>query len=72
MNPAQFVFISFVRLYQWAVAPLLPAACRFTPSCSSYFIEAVRKKGALRGAWLGVRRILRCHPLGGSGHDPVE
>jgi putative membrane protein insertion efficiency factor len=78
MSPVQFVLIAAVRIYQWGFAPLwplisfAPVGCRFIPTCSQYFIEAVSKKGALRGTWLGVRRILRCHPLGGSGYDPVE
>jgi putative membrane protein insertion efficiency factor len=63
--------ILFVRFYQIAIRPLLPNACRFTPSCSEYTIEAVNKYGALKGSWLGLRRILRCHPWGGHGYDPV-
>ena len=78
MTPTQFVLIAMVRLYQRALAPLWPLVsfttltCRYTPTCSNYFIEAVRKNGALKGGWLGVRRILRCRPGGGCGHDPVE
>jgi putative membrane protein insertion efficiency factor len=58
------------RLYQVALGPLLPKVCRYHPSCSDYFIQAVRKYGAWRGSVKGVRRICRCHPWGGSGHDP--
>jgi hypothetical protein len=78
VNPVQFALIAVVRIYQLALAPLwsllsfLPPVCRYTPTCSQYFIEAVRKKGALKGAWMGIRRILRCHPAGGGGYDPVE
>jgi putative membrane protein insertion efficiency factor len=60
-----------IRIYQGAVSPFFPAHCRFWPSCSAYAAEAVQKYGALEGAWLAVRRIVRCHPWGGSGYDPV-
>jgi putative membrane protein insertion efficiency factor len=62
--------IAAVRCYQYLISPWLPARCRYQPTCSQYFIEAVRKYGVLRGAWRGVRRIGRCHPWGGSGYDP--
>lgn len=61
----------WIRLYQWLVSPLLPAACRFEPSCSHYAYEAVRRHGALRGGGLALRRLARCHPYGGCGLDPV-
>lgn len=60
-----------IRFYQLCISPMFPASCRFTPTCSQYAIEALRKHGPLRGSWLAVRRILRCHPWGGSGYDPV-
>lgn len=60
-----------IRFYQLCISPLLPPACRFTPTCSQYAIEALRKHGPFRGSWLALRRILRCHPWGGSGYDPV-
>ena len=66
----QFVIIP-VRLYQILVAPLLPPACRYFPSCSNYMIQAVQKHGALKGGYLGLRRLLRCAPWGGHGYDPV-
>lgn len=64
------LLIALVRFYQRAISPLLGPKCRFIPSCSQYFIEAVQKDGVLRGSWRGLRRICRCHPLGGSGFDP--
>lgn len=60
-----------IRAYQLAVAPVLGPACRFEPSCSRYAAEAVERHGALRGSWLAVRRLGRCHPFGGCGLDPV-
>lgn len=65
------ILIGLIRFYQAAVAPRLPSTCRYTPSCSNYALEAVERHGALRGAWLAARRLLRCHPLGGRGWDPV-
>lgn len=60
-----------IRAYQVGISPLLPSACRFTPSCSQYALEAVSRHGALRGGWLAAKRLLRCHPFGGVGYDPV-
>jgi putative membrane protein insertion efficiency factor len=66
-----------IRLYQWTLSPLLVlltgpgGGCRFEPSCSAYFLEAVETWGALRGSWLGLKRLGRCHPWGGQGFDPV-
>lgn len=60
-----------IRLYQLAVSPLLPACCRFTPTCSAYAAEAITRFGALRGGMLALWRILRCHPLAQGGFDPV-
>lgn len=65
------IVIGLIRLYQAGIAPLLPAACRYTPSCSEYAVIAVRRFGTARGCWLGLRRIFRCHPFGGRGYDPV-
>jgi putative membrane protein insertion efficiency factor len=60
-----------IRGYQLALSPILGSACRFTPSCSEYAIEAVRRHGPLQGSWLGARRIARCHPFHSGGLDPV-
>ncbi|HZS62074.1 MAG TPA: membrane protein insertion efficiency factor YidD [Gemmatimonadaceae bacterium] len=65
------VLIALVRMYQVGLSPLLPASCRYYPSCSAYAIAALEKHGAIRGAWLAVRRIARCHPFHPGGYDPV-
>lgn len=70
-TPPAIVAIAAIRLYQWTLSPLWGPACRFEPSCSHYAVEAVARHGALRGMWLAARRISRCHPFGGMGHDPV-
>ena len=66
------LLVLLVRLYQGTLSPLLGGQCRFVPSCSNYFIEAVRRRGAIVGALLGLWRILRCHPLSKGGYDPVR
>lgn len=63
--------IILVRFYQLCISPLKPPSCRFTPTCSQYAIEALRKHGPIKGLYFTVRRLLRCHPWGGSGYDPV-
>jgi putative membrane protein insertion efficiency factor len=68
--PSQLVLL-LIRLYQELVSGGLPPACRFEPTCSRYAYTAVERYGALRGGWLAARRLLRCHPWGGSGYDPV-
>lgn len=62
---------ALIRFYQGAISPLTPAACRYRPTCSEYALGAVRTHGLLAGGWLAVRRVLRCHPFGGRGWDPV-
>ena len=65
------LFLFLIRFYQVAISPLKPPSCRFTPTCSQYAIEAIKKHGPFKGLYLAIRRILRCHPWGGSGYDPV-
>lgn len=66
-----FLFIAVIRLYQRFISPWLPKACRFEPSCSEYTAQAILKHGILKGTYLGIRRILRCHPFNPGGLDPV-
>ena len=68
----KFVLIALIRGYQLAISPLLPPSCRFTPTCSEYALKAIKKYGALRGVYLGARRLLRCHPFHPGGYDPVK
>lgn len=65
------LFILLIRFYQAAISPLLGARCRYQPTCSHYAVGAIREWGALRGGWLALKRIGRCHPWGGFGPDPV-
>lgn len=65
-------FILPVRLYQRIISPILPPACRYTPTCSEYTAQAIERYGVVVGSLKGMRRLLRCHPWGGSGHDPLD
>lgn len=65
------LLIGLLRMYRYGISPMLGRNCRFHPSCSEYAMEAVERHGALRGAWLAVRRVLRCHPFHPGGYDPV-
>jgi putative membrane protein insertion efficiency factor len=64
-------FILLIKVYQLFISPLFPSSCRYTPTCSHYTVEALKKYGVIKGSWLGIKRISRCHPWGGSGYDPV-
>ena len=67
----KILFIGLIRFYQLFISPLFPPTCRFYPTCSQYAIEAIQKKGVLRGGWLAVKRIAKCHPFHSGGYDPV-
>lgn len=68
---AAWPLIGLVRFYQYCISPFTPPSCRFTPTCSQYALEALRRYGPLKGLWLTLKRLARCHPWGGSGYDPV-
>jgi uncharacterized protein len=70
-NPITGALVALVTAYRWLVSPVLGANCRYAPSCSEYAVEALRQHGAVRGCWIALRRVARCHPWGGHGHDPV-
>lgn len=67
---SQFLILLFT-IYKYSISPMLPKACRYTPTCSTYAIEAVKKHGPFKGFWLAIKRIASCHPWGGHGYDPV-
>lgn len=66
-----YPIVLLIRFYQMFISPVLPPSCRYTPTCSTYTLEALKKYGLLKGGYLGLKRILSCHPWGGSGYDPV-
>jgi len=66
-----FLLVIPIKVYQYAISPMLGASCRYTPTCSSYSIEALKKHGPFKGSYLAIKRILSCNPWGGHGHDPV-
>ena len=65
------LLMGLIQFYRYAISPLIPPRCRYTPTCSQYALEAIRKYGAIKGGWLALKRICRCHPWGGHGHDPL-
>ena len=77
MNLVQAILIFVIRLYRWTISPAQTflfgptSGCRFTPTCSQYAMDAIRERGAINGSWLAIKRICRCHPWGGCGHDPA-
>lgn len=66
-----FLVLLPVHFYRKCISPFTPPSCRYTPTCSQYMVEAVLKYGPFKGTWLGIKRLARCHPWGGSGYDPV-
>ena len=70
-SPLQLIFMAIVRLYQLLLSPILGPRCRFQPTCSTYALDAIKLHGGLRGGWMAIKRIIRCHPWGGHGYDPV-
>ena len=71
MKMLKFLLIKLLKFYKKGISPFLPCACRFQPTCSEYMVEAIEKHGVIKGFYLGIRRIFKCHPWGGSGYDPV-
>jgi putative membrane protein insertion efficiency factor len=71
MSPLAHIFALPVKFYRLVISPVIGSNCRYQPTCSEYALEALKAHGALKGGWLAARRISRCHPLGGSGYDPV-
>jgi hypothetical protein len=67
----KYLLMGVIRLYQMTLSRVLPPSCRFTPSCSHYGYEAISRHGALKGGWLAIKRVARCHPLNPGGYDPV-
>lgn len=66
-----YVFIFLIRIYQKVISPLFPGSCRYTPTCSHYSVEAIKKFGVIKGIYLSSKRIIKCNPWGGHGYDPV-
>lgn len=66
-----YPFILLIKIYQKIISPIIGPKCRFTPTCSNYALEALKKHGVFKGTWLAVKRIAKCHPWGGNGYDPV-
>jgi putative membrane protein insertion efficiency factor len=71
VSPGARILVALLRGYQWLLSPWWGGQCRFTPTCSRYAVEALERHGAARGTWLAFKRVLRCHPWGGGGFDPV-
>ena len=67
----RWLILQLIRAYQYGISPLLPSRCRYLPTCSQYAIEAIQQHGVIRGGWLAMKRVGRCHPWGGHGYDPV-
>ena len=72
MNSLKTFFISLIKFYKIFLSPFLGANCRYVPTCSDYAIQAIKQKGIIKGIYISCKRVLRCHPFGGSGYDPVS
>ena len=72
MSVFKIIIIFLIKFYQYSISPLIGLNCRFVPTCSNYAIQSIEEKGLLKGAYFSFKRILRCHPFGGSGYDPVN
>ena len=72
MSVFKILLIKLIKLYQFTISPLLGTNCRFVPSCSNYAIQSIEDKGVVKGVYFSLRRVLKCHPFGGSGYDPVN
>lgn len=68
----KFIILKIIKFYQDYISPLLPKSCRYYPTCSTYTVTAIEKYGIIKGSWMGLKRILRCHPFHPGGYDPVE
>ncbi len=68
----KYILIILIKGYQKLVSPFFPQTCRFYPTCSSYFVQALEKYGFFKGSWIGIRRIVRCHPFNPGGYDPLK
>ncbi|MCD6219339.1 membrane protein insertion efficiency factor YidD [Candidatus Calescamantes bacterium] len=66
------LLIGLIKIYQLFLSPLIPPSCRFYPSCSEYCMEALQKKGVVKGLWMGIKRVIRCNPFSSGGYDPVK
>ncbi|RLD63874.1 MAG: membrane protein insertion efficiency factor YidD [Bacteroidetes bacterium] len=67
----QILFIGIIKIYQYVISPITPSSCRYTPTCSVYSVEAIKKHGPIKGGYYAIKRILSCNPWGGHGYDPV-
>ena len=68
----KYILVSFIKLYQKYISPLKPPSCRFYPTCSQYALEAIGKYGTIKGSFMAVRRLLKCHPFNSGGYDPLK
>ena len=72
MNVLTIIIVYFIKFYQFSISPLIGSNCRFTPTCSDYAIQSLQEKGLIRGLFFSLKRLLKCHPCGGSGFDPIS